>query len=150
MCKHCVAVGGVNDEGNSKGVSWESTKYMAHSLHVKHEEEEQQLSQANAKLFATTIVNHHDSLQSVDNASDLSSSLPVEAIVEGIRHMAVSNNNSTSAQESSPSSLAEGIRCMNIGSDVGGSQGTKHTPRRQARPHINAICEEEILRRSLD
>ena len=64
--------------------------------------------------------------------------------------MAVSNNNSTSAQESSPSSLAEGIRCMNIGSDVGGSQGTKHTPRRQARPHINAICEEEILCRSLD
>ena len=114
-------MGGVNDEGNSKGVSWESAKYMAHSLCVKHEEEQQQLSQVNAKLFAATIVNHHNSLQTVDNASDLSSSLPVEAIVEGIRRMAVSNNNSTSAQESSPSSLAKGIRCMNIGSNVGGS-----------------------------
>ena len=59
-------------------------KYRAHILHIQHEEDEEQLSQAGGDMFASTIVDNNKTFNADGGSSTLSSSLPIEAVVDGI------------------------------------------------------------------
>ena len=150
ICKHCIKKGSVNSEGKAKGCSWEMVKYRAHILCIQCEEDEEQLSQAGGDMFASTIVDNNGTFNADGESSTLSSSLPIEAVVDGIQCMNISSNNLTAFQESTPSSLVEGIQHMHLNPDGAGPWNTCHTSDKQAQPHINAIHSEEMLLAVLD
>ena len=150
ICKHCIKKGSVNSEGKAKGCSWEMVKYRAHILRIQREEDEEQLSQASGDLFASTIVDNNETFNADGESSTLSSSLPIEAVVDGIRRMNIGSDNPTALWESTPSSLVEGIQCMHLNPDSAGPWNTRHASDKQAQPHINAICSEEMLLAALD
>ena len=140
FCKHCIKKGGVDSEGKAKGCSWEMVKYRAHILRIQREEDEEQLSQAGGDMFASTIVDNDKTFNADGESSTLGSSLPIEAVVDGIRRMNIGSDNPTALQESTPSSLVEGA----------GPWNSHHASDKQAQPHINAIRSEEMLLAALD
>ena len=71
FCKHCIKKGGVDSEGQAKGCSWEMVKYRAHVLRVQREEDEEQLSQASGEMFASTIVDHNETFNAVNQRRGL-------------------------------------------------------------------------------